>query len=1265
GSPAVHTAVSVLEERRASSAADDLEEHHDDVESRVAGADTTGGPGVTVMADKPDPGEQLDPLGGDAPASAPATSGRGRPDGGEVSGDGLENSEGVEVITEVEPRGKPRRTDGSGECVDVAIDDLIDEEYVVIKITSGPGPGSNAQQQHWLPPGYHQGPPQHYSPVTPPLQPGVPTGVPGVLSHGPPPNQSGLGFHKDERTQRQHIRLKRKLEQKQTMKGDSMTQPGLGGSTAHGTPPASPRKDLANGLRTRVITGKERGMSSVGTSEDGEESSSLQDEEDDVELITEMLSSVQPPQVAELDSTSALLHWSSPEGLMELGSDEILETDLRYEVLLSDKGKEGRYKSIYNGLSHSCRIQDLQPGKEYSVCLLVHLDELRGQASEPTTFTTPACRPEAPQPPRLIQKNRFGLQLRWQAAVDNGAHIQQYILECDNGTGVFSEAFRTRAKQHNLSRLQPGTAYRFRLAAVNECGRSNYSEIVTYVTAGNVPSPPNPPILRSAAVTGLHLAWTRRQGDEEFVLQMDDRYSNYGYMPVYTGRDTHHLCDGLRRHSEYRFRLKANNEDGSSRWSEEVCYRTLPDRPCPPSRPIVKGKIHAHSFKVKWDAPHEKGGADISSYTLELGTDKGNFHQVYQGIHSEHMCERLTPGTQYILRVCCVTAGGRSDFSDVTTVTTDAVCPGQCQSFRLHGKPRATSLSLKWSYPNTDGGAPLSQFEIEVANAEKEKERRQAYVGRETECTVQDLQPGKCYVFHLRACNRVGPGPWSEPLKVQSGSAPPEIPLPPQVNVSPRSPPSNAGSNISVLVAWTESASNGSPITEYQLQVGNLRPTSPSPARSTSPSTRPVSPASSVSSNSTTTPNIPASPVRPPRPAVPAPLDAVEILDSVSPIERRNAYVGSSTSTEVKNLLPATTYHFRVQAGNSAGWSGWSADSVLTTPPGPPAAPTSVRGASTPYSVTLTWSAPICNGSPILSYQIDLPDRIISTDGPDTQIVIDQLKPQSQYRIRVRAVNAVGTGPYSQSYKCTTKPLPPSPPNVECVTVGHNHLKLKWGDGRNPDFTQYILEMENPRSNVDQFQTVYQGTNHTYKVNRLQELTVYRFRIAASSDAGQGDFSEIYEFSTCIAPPSSVKAPKAIEIQQRSCVVEWLPCRPLPNDPVVYQLQLSRLRDQDYKVVYRGSDTKTTLEDLEPGAEYDIRVTPIRCTSNGDLCGASSPASSFSLPAVDLPEPVVRAVPQQAMQPTPMTDKQKAAIILSMFGVFAVVLAVILHSVLG
>jgi len=43
-----------------------------------------------------------------------------------------------------------------------------------------------------------------------------------------------MGFMKDERTQRQYQKLKRKLEQKQ--------KDVSGGNMAHGTPPPSPRK---------------------------------------------------------------------------------------------------------------------------------------------------------------------------------------------------------------------------------------------------------------------------------------------------------------------------------------------------------------------------------------------------------------------------------------------------------------------------------------------------------------------------------------------------------------------------------------------------------------------------------------------------------------------------------------------------------------------------------------------------------------------------------------------------------------------------------------------------------------------------------------------------------------------------------------------------------------------------------------------------------------------------------------------------------------
>lgn len=67
------------------------------------------------------------------------------------------------------------------------------------------------------------------------------------------------------------------------------------------------------------------------------------------------------------------------------------------------------------------------------------------------------------------------------------------------------------------------------------------------------------------------------------------------------------------------------------------------------------------------------------------------------------------------------------------------------------------------------------------------------------------------------------------------------------------------------------------------------------------------------------------------------------------------------------------------------------------------------------------------------------------------------------YRVRVKAVNSVGAGPPSPSLRANTLPLPPSPPHLSCPNAGHNYLKLKWGDGKNPQFTQYTVQMENPR----------------------------------------------------------------------------------------------------------------------------------------------------------------------------------------------------------
>lgn len=61
--------------------------------------------------------------------------------------------------------------------------------------------------------------------------------------------------------------------------------------------------------------------------------------------------------------------------------------------------------------------------------------------------------------------------------------------------------------------------------------------------------------------------------------------------------------------------------------------------------------------------------------------------------------------------------------------------------------------------------------------------------------------------------------------------------------------------------------------------------------------------------------------------------------------------------------------------------------------------------------------------------------------------------------MRVQAVNSIGVGAFSSIVKVTTRALPPSPPAIECMAAGSNFLKLKWGDGKNPDLVQYCLEL--------------------------------------------------------------------------------------------------------------------------------------------------------------------------------------------------------------
>ncbi|KAK3095390.1 hypothetical protein FSP39_014126 [Pinctada imbricata] len=903
--------------------------------------------------------------------------------------------------------------------------------------------------------------------------------------------------------------------------------------------------------------------------------------------------------VSEVEARSALIQLAQPD--YDQNEFDIDPQDFRYTLLLSDKGKEGKYKLVYTGDATEITLKDLKPATDYHLRVYTSLDDLKGNTTDAVKFTTTSCEPDPPPPPKLSSKTKTSITLKWNTACENGSKVSTYALECDKGTGAgFEEVYNGNNRQHRIAKLNASTKYTFRLAAINSNGKSQYSQAASFYTSGSVPSQPDPPMLSEAFINALTISWIKRPNEDSFLLQMEDDLTRlffpqgHGFIPIYNGSNLSYKVKSLRRNTEYKFRLAAINDEGQSKMSDIVQYRTKPDRPCPPPKPQIKGKIHANSFRVVWEPPKDDGGSEINKYIVELDDSRG-YETLYEGTEREHVCDHLVPGKMYLVRVACCNAGGRSEFSEPCGATTQAVIPGQCHAPKLQGKPKATSLHLRWGYPDYDGGAPVSEFAAQMITPDNTS--REVYKGHDLDCIVAGLSPGRPYLFQVRAFNRVGGGPWSDPLEVVSGAGVPD---------PPKSPVVTCRSPQSAIVCWEAPVNNGATITDYKLEWQHKS----------------------------------------------------DVTDF------SQLYYGPQLSHEVKGLTPATLYSFRVQAINSAGAGPYSSVGTCVTPPSSPASIVSIRHSSTATTITLTWKEPNCNGSDIIAYNLDLGDKQFNISAV-TEYTIEDLQPETVYKVRIQAVNGIGVGPYSSPVRVTTRPLPPNPPRLECMAVSPNSLKLKWGDNKNLDMVTYTLEMEREDEN---YQVIYQGSAHTFKVNKLAELTNYDFRLYASNAAGDGPYSDMYTFTTTMAPPPALKAPKVSEVSFHSCYVDWQSCRPMGSDSIEYVLQLQS-REHEYTEVYRGRDTSHQIRTLQPKSEYQVRVCAIRICENGSqIVGAFSPSCSFSSQSS---QPLTSAVETKSSsdtevaEPKQLTDQQWAMIILFGFVLLAVLIAFVAQQILA
>uniref|UniRef100_A0A672KU60 Fibronectin type III domain containing 3B n=1 Tax=Sinocyclocheilus grahami TaxID=75366 RepID=A0A672KU60_SINGR len=813
--------------------------------------------------------------------------------------------------------------------------------------------------------------------------------------------------------------------------------------------------------------------------------------------------------------------------------------------------------------------------------------------------------------------------------------------------GKYKVGYSGEELQYTLTDLRPATDYHVRVSTVCNSVKGPSSDARAFTTHSAPPDTPLPPRLSHRTKSSLTLQWKKNSIFREY----------------YVGHQRHckvmRLCPAV----GYTFRVAALNDIGTSGFSTEVVLYTtgsLPQTSLPP-RLVQAGSSWV---TLEWTRPNSCSTEEVVTYTLEMQDEtKGlDFQAVYSGLELNRKVESLRRNTQYKFRVSewhsapssllvckttpdrpgppvnpavntvtyhsfCVTweppqdDGGSGDLTYVLEIS-EGNSEGRQWATLYRGPERkhlcedrkpATSYSLRLSCVNVGVNllipklihviksqyGPLCgeesenvEFSLEMCAMEEGSEPTEVYCGCKAECTVGNLLPGTTYRFQVRAANSAGYGPYSESVEISTAAGPPGQCRPPVINVT---------SHTYADVTWENKESSGIDISEYRLDWGRD-------------------------------------------------LDSLELV-----------YSGMETYFQISNLEASTDYCCRLQAVNQAGAGPYS---DLVTCRTPAAAPDVVSGfrlvdhplnptESEPFShstcLALTWDKPRCNGAEMTSYSISMGDSII-TAGNVTCHIIRDLLPDSEYSLQIRAENEMGPGPFSQTLTVRTRPLPPSPPRLECAAVGPQSLKLRWGFSSRSQFTDdttYVLQMEDRNQ---RFVVVYRGPSHTFKLQRLSESSRYRFRIQAVSEAGEGPFSETYTFCTTKSLPQTLKAPRVVQLEGNACEVTWESIPPMRGDRISYVLQVLGGRGSDYKQVYKGDETSFQLSGLQWNTDYRVRVFACRRCADTlqELCGSFGPSAHFNLRRSDATLAVEADVTRVPMGNT-LTDEQFVG--LMVFGV--------------